>query len=249
MKFLARTFVLCICLLAFHTAVLAQSLVVGISTGYPPYYYEEDGSYTGFCIEAINAVAEQLDIKVQYSAYPWKRMILSAQKGEVDAVMPLFKTDEREKYLIFDGLELAPETNNFFVSKESKISFNDSLDDLTSYRIGVVEGYSYGSRFDDFVFPKKEITKDDKHLLEMFTHSRFDIGVGNRFVVLHYAKLAQIDHTIRFLEPSITKETLYLGFVRKHSNEHFAQEFAEALSSFKESEAYRQLIDKYGIIE
>ena len=244
-----RSIILCICLFAFHTAALGKTIVLGISTGYPPYYYKANGSYTGFCIEVVNGVADQLGIEVQYTAYPWKRLILKAQKGEIDAIMPLFKTDEREKYLIFEGLELAPETNNFFVSSTSNISFNGALEELVPYRIGVVEGYSYGNRFDEFIFPKKEITRDDSHLLEMFSHSRFDVGIGNRFVVLHYAKLLHIQNSIRFLEPSITKEILYLGIVRNRSNNHLAEKFASALGTYKKSEAYHRLIEKYGIIE
>lgn len=247
MKRILHSLLLFLFLLITHTSSLAESRIIGISTGYPPYYYEKDGVLTGFCIEMVNAVAEQLGIEIKYEVFPWMRLIRSARKGHVDAIMPLFRTEERTAFLIFDDLELAPETNNFFAAKTSSISYNQDLEELQPYRIGVVEGYSYGSVFDNFSFHRKEETKNDKHLVEMFIHNRFDVGIGNKFVVLHYAKLLAKENTIHFFEPPITSETLYMGVVRNEANKEFALSFAKTLKSFKASPSYRQLVKKYGI--
>lgn len=79
-----------------------KPLHVGISTGYPPFYFFDDNEKpTGICIEVINHVAKQLNISIQFSSYPWNRMIYNGKEGYVDAIMPLFKTSEREQFLIF----------------------------------------------------------------------------------------------------------------------------------------------------
>jgi len=146
MTLLIRTLLLVLSLLTVTTPVRAETLVIGIIVGYPPYYYKNDDILTGFYIDTINAVARDIGIDVEYKAYPWKRLILSAQKGDVDAIMPLFKTEVREDFLIFKGLELAHEVNHFFTGPDSPVSFNGRLDDLKPYQIGVVGGYSYGKK-------------------------------------------------------------------------------------------------------
>lgn len=248
MTLFIRTIVFVLSLLTVSTTVQAETLLVGISTGYPPYYYKDNKVLTGFCIETINAVARKINIEISYKVYPWKRLILSAQKGDVDAIMPLFKTEEREKYLIFKGLEVAHEINHFFTVAGSPIAFNGKLDDFKSYRIGVVDAYSYGEKFDTFDFPKKKITRDDQHLIEMFMHNRFDIGVGNRSVVQYYAGLSGITQSIQFLDPPIISEILYVGFVKQQNKIGLAQKFAKSLQMFRTTAAYQQLMDKYGII-
>lgn len=249
MTILNRFICILFCLFALHTPAKAEELQIGISIGYPPYYYQNNGELTGFCIELIDAIAKEIDVDVQYKVYPWKRLILNAQQGSIDAIMPLFKTSEREEYLTFNGLGLAPETNQFFTLVDSAISFEGkNLSDLTSYRIGVVEEYSYGESFDSFDFPQKDITRNDAHLVEMFMHNRFDIGVGNRYVVQYFAKLAGIEQTIRFLDPPITQEILYLGFVKKRNVSGVAEKFAHQLQLYKKTPSYDQLINKYGII-
>jgi len=103
-------------------------------------------------------------------------------------------------------------------------------------------------KFDNFDFPNKKITRDDKHLIKMFMHNRFDIGVGNRSVVNYYAGLCGISESIQFLEPPISKEVLYLGFVKKRNKTQLAERFAKSLQSFQTTDAHQQLIDKYGIV-
>lgn len=247
MTLLIRTILVVLILLTVTTSVQAEKLVIGISAGYPPYYYKTDDILTGFCIDTINAVAREIGIDVEYKEYPWKRLIMSAQNSDVDAIMPLFKNEEREHFLIFKGLELAYEANYFFTRPDSPISFNGNLDDLKQYQIGVVGGYSYGKKFDNFDFPNKKITRDDKHLIKMFMHNRFELGVGNRSVVQYYAGLCGIDESIQFLEPPITKEILYLGFVKKRNTIQLAKRFAKSLQGFQKTAEYQQLIDKYEI--
>lgn len=249
MKLFIRTLILLFCLFTFKAPAFATVIVVGISSGYPPYYYEENGKLTGACVDMVNAVARRMDIEVTYKVYPWKRLILNAKKGDVDAIMPLFRTMEREEYLIFNGLELAHETNHFFTADVGSLSYTGNLEDLTSFRIGVVAEYSYGNTFDRFEFPQKVITLDDKHLIEMFMHNRFDIGVGNRYVVRYYADQLGISRTIKFLDPPITEEMLYLGFTRKGNYHDLAQKFGEALQAYKTTIEYRKMSEKYGMTE
>lgn len=247
MKAFIRSVVLLICLCIIPAPLRAAMLVVGISNGYPPYYYQNNGELAGACIDIINSVAQEMGIKVTYKVYPWKRLILSAKKGDVDAIMPLFRTTERDSFLKFDGLELVYEVNQFFTKAGSFKSYSGTFDDMESFRIGVVAEYSYGKRFDSFDFPKKIITLDDKHLIEMFVYDRFDFGVGNKYVVRYYAELAGVAQSVTFIDPPITKEMLYLGFSKQGKQFDLAEKFAKTLQAFKRTVEYRELIDKYGM--
>lgn len=245
MKVLLRSLTVFFFLLSFHMPAKASVLVVGVSVGYPPYYFEKNGVLTGFCIDLVAAIAEEMDMEVRYKEYPWNRLLISAEKGHVDAVMPLFRTKEREVYLYFDGLGLADETNHLFTLKDATISYMGSLDNIAAFRVGVVSGYSYGRDFDSFVFPRKIITKNDKHLVEMLMYDRFDVGVGNRYVVSYYAHQQGLRDSLKFLDPPITKETLYIGFTRKRNQTALAEEFAQALQAYKATAEYQKLMEKY----
>jgi len=238
-------------LILFCVAVKTWGAVItiGVSTGYPPYYFEENGELTGLCVEVVNGVAKEINLGVTYKAYPWKRMLSSARNGHVDAIMPLFRTEEREKFLFFDGLGIASETVHFFSRKESSAVYDGNFENFAAHRIGVVTNYSYGEKFDQFEGFDKKFTLNDKHLVEMFKHKRFDIGLGNKYVTLFYAQQEGIGGDIKFLDPPVTDALLYIGFTKMPNHEELAKQFADALGRFKQTDSYSAIMQKYGVLQ
>ncbi len=223
-------------------------ITIGVSTGYPPYYYMQDGQLVGICIDLADRVADSLGLRISYRHYPWKRLLLNAQRGTVDAIMPLFRTKEREAYLYFEGLALVAEENRFFTWKQAPIVYDGAFEPLQPFTIGVVAGYSYGRRFDAFTGLTTVTTKNDHHLVKMFKHKRFDIGIGNKDVVMFNARQEQIADRIQFLDPAVTKSSLYIGFSEAAAAERLAERFAVALDQLKATPAYRSILEKYGLI-
>ena len=149
------------------TNLSAGELIIGTSTGYPPYYFVENGKLAGVCVEVINQTAQLLGMQTVYKQYPWKRMLHSGKTGKVDAVMPLFKTPERELFLLFPEIEIAMEENSFFTRQDSGIHFSGTFKNIKPYPIGVVADYSYGREFDRAGYLKKITAKNDLNLLQM----------------------------------------------------------------------------------
>lgn len=233
-----------------HNTALAETpeVIIATSTGYPPYYYQtDDNKLSGICVDIIDRVAEKLEIKIVYKQYPWKRMLLSAEKGEIDAVFPLFKTVDREKKLDFGDLVLAFEEVIFFVNKNSPLNSSEKIDEVFNFPIGVVDGYSYGEYFDSKKDIKKVVTQSDYHLMTMFKHRRFEVGIGNRYVVMYNSLQQGIEKDVSFLEPPLTREPLYLAFSKKSKNTHLLDRFDEELRKLRESGEYVQIFKLHGM--
>lgn len=226
-----------------------KEITVGVSTGYPPYYYEHNGELVGVCIDLVNNVAQTLDLKITYKQYPWKRLLYNAQNGHIDAVMPLFRTAERDTFLYMENLDLVDEENSLFTWKNNKIKFDGSFENIQSYKIGVVTGYSYGEKFDRYVNFNKVVTQNDKHLVEMFKHKRFDVGIGSQDVVMFNAKKENIADQIKFLEPHITKDPLYIGFSRVKGLEDLSRQFSAALNRLKSTKEYQVILENNGMVK
>lgn len=224
-----------------------DEITIGVSTGYPPYYYKKNGELEGVCIDLVNRVAKDLGVKIQYQEYPWKRLLGYAEKGLVDAIMPLFRTEEREEFLYFDNLEIAREMNSFFALKNRNIEFNGRYENLHGYKIGVVAEYSYGKMFDDYSEFDKVVTLNEQHLIQMFKHARFDVGIGNKSVISFYAKEENLMDEIIFFLPPVTDDPLYLGFSKKRGKADLHLKFSIVLRKFKQTKEYTELLKKYNI--
>jgi len=227
--------------------VSAGELVVGTSTGYPPYYYLENGVLLGVCVEIINHTAHTLGRTVLYKQYPWKRMLHSGKTGRVDAVMPLFKTPQRDKFLIFPEVPLALEENHFFTHRAAPVRFSGKLTDIAPHSVGVVTDYSYGDAFDSATYLDKIITRNDLNLLQMFKYRRFAVGVGNRHVVRYFADKVGGIHDLVFLEPPLTRSPLYIAFSREKGHTQLAVAFSQALHDFNRTQTYRDILKRYGM--
>ena len=78
-------------------------IVVATSgTLFPASYYDEDDQLTGFDVEVMRAVAEELDMEVEFDVMAFDAMLGGIQSGQVDAaVNDINRTEEREKVVDF----------------------------------------------------------------------------------------------------------------------------------------------------
>jgi polar amino acid transport system substrate-binding protein len=243
-----KTLVIFVSLLALACPAYAEvtQLHIGLSTGYPPFYFFDDNKQpTGICVDIINQVAQAMNISVQYNSYPWKRMLKYGKEGKVDAVMPLFKTDEREQFLTFPGAGLINETNNFFTSSSSTIKYSGKLTDVIDYKIGVIDKYSYGKKFDNTDFTDKTLVKAPEQLIQLVLHKRIELGLGNSKVLSYHANKMDAADKIHFLSPPVTIDPLFIGFSKKRVDQDFVNQFNNQLQKLKESKAYAEIIQAY----
>lgn len=222
-------------------------LHIGISTGYPPYYFfDKEQNPSGICIDIIRHIAQQLHIEVYFSSFPWKRMIYNGKEGIVDAVMPLFKTEERSSFLLFPESSLIQEDNSFFTLKSSKLSYSGNLNDIAEYHIGVIDGYSYGQAFDtNDAIKHKAVTQGEDQLIQLVVNQRVDMGVGNSMVITYLAAQKNLAQKIHFLKPPVVENPLHIGFSKANISPEFVANFSQALEKFKSTDTYREIIRKY----
>jgi len=56
--------------------VRAQVLRVAVPTeNYPPFYYQKNGTVSGFSIEVLQAVAAEMALTLEWHHLPWNRMM------------------------------------------------------------------------------------------------------------------------------------------------------------------------------
>ncbi len=223
-----------------------KHLNVGISTGYPPFYFFTDNNKpAGICIDVINMVTQKMGITVSYTSYPWRRMLLSGEKGTVDAIMPLFSTPEREQFLVFPEVGLIDEDNSFFTTDSNPNSYTGNLAKLKNHKIAVVDNYSYGPDFDHIDFGNKMAVDTTEQLISLVQSGRADLGIGNTHVISYTAKKMNVAKKLKFLSPPVTIEPLFIGFSRVKISPDFVTRFSEKLRKFKMTPAYQQIINSY----
>ncbi len=121
---------------------------------YPPYEYLENGIPTGFNVDIMQALAKELQFPVQIELDDWDIVRQRLEKGEIDMLMGMFYSPERDLSVDFSTPHIMV-TNAIFSRKGSPLH---SLEDLYGKEILVQKGdimhdYALQEKLSSFIFP------------------------------------------------------------------------------------------------
>ncbi len=225
-----------------------QEITIARGQNFPPYHYIDDNNKEqGFVIETILGAAHNMGLKVTFKQYPWSRCINLVKKGDVDAMMNLFKTEERELFMHFENNIIAYETNSFFTLANAKIHYNGDLSAILPKKIGTIRNYSYGEKFDSYIFPKNYPLETEKELINSLINLRCEIIIGNKLTVQELINQMGYKDKIILLKQDVSKDSLYIGFSKAKGHAQLAKQFSKALNEFKSSDEYKNVLQKYSI--
>jgi len=165
--------------------------------------------------------------------------------GQADAMMNLFKTEKRKKFMHFSDNILVYEVNQFFKLKETSLKYNGNLSTLSPFKMGVVRNYSYGAVFDGVKFENLFRLETEESLIQSLVHKRTDIVIGNDIVIEMLTKKLGVKNIVEPLFPIISKEPLYIGFSKARNHKKLSKDFSEALYRLRNSETYKTILRKY----
>lgn len=132
-------------LLAFSISACAgqEELVILTSSGYEPYeMIDENGELIGFDIDLMNAIAEYLEISIEWKDVDFDGIIASLQTNQADAAIAgISPTAERAEVVDFTVVYFSEEGGliNMMVFDPSKVTIT-SLDDLAGLTVGAQLG-------------------------------------------------------------------------------------------------------------
>ncbi len=221
--------------------------VTVVYTDWFPYTWQENGVASGFEIETFKAVMKNMNMEAEFVNYPWQRCLFTLKEGKADALISLLKTPEREEFTIFPENHISLSRTVFFSTSDKNIKFTGSYEELKGLLIGVILGFTYGDAFDKAAYLEKDESRDTEMLLTKVLKARNDLGAENQAVVSASAKKMGVADKIRFLEPPIHTQKLYVGFSKAKDLKKLSEDFSKQLGEFRNSDAYKAILEKYGV--
>ncbi|MCG8313457.1 MAG: ABC transporter substrate-binding protein [Pseudomonadales bacterium] len=223
-----------------------QAIVSG-GTNYPPLTWREDGQ--GKLIGAAVDLSKKLFAEVSITATadeggPWKRVLLRAKRGEVDMLLGVRKTPEREQYLHFLEPVLTPSVQSVFVREDTELKFSEWTD-LSGKAGGIILGASFSTEFDAYADNSLYIeeARSYKQNFEKLSLGRIDYLLGPLMTVrLHLSKEGYNRKIINLKEPLIIIDE-YLAIPKKSECSHYVGQFSERLNQLLEAGEMDTLIE------
>lgn len=203
--------------LAAPAAAQCTRVVFSANPDYPPYHWAEGERIVGASVELTGRILDELGVRWEARFVgPWPRVLKSAEFGEIDLVVSLKPTPEREVYLEFTRSPSFPNPMAVFASHSRPLKF-DSPADLVGKRGGRTAGDRFGDEFDRFA--RQQLTLEDADSLEI-NFNKLAAGRIDYVVTGLYTGRAQLLHgglaeRIAPLPRPVNEGFIHHGFARR----------------------------------
>ena len=108
-------------------------------SNWPPFNYSLNNSPLGFSIDYMNLLASKAGLSIEYiSNFTWDEFLEKIKKNEIDVMLNIAKTENREKYLAFTS-SYAKNIDTIFVKKD--VNNLKSLSDFNGKTLTIIKGF------------------------------------------------------------------------------------------------------------
>lgn len=241
-------FIIIIFLCLFSNAVIAQNIIIA-NTHWPPWrILQKDGTLSGVEIDVLKQLSDDLNLNLISKGCGWNRCLKHMEVGESDIMSGLYKTKEREQYMVF----IEPPYRNshgtcFYQNKNSKKVIN-SYQDLQKITVGVVKNVAYFDSFNRDHKINKHISINDVNQFRLLKGNRVDVVIMNCIGADIYLKNFEGKNSIK-RAPYIYKKIhpVYFAISKKSALLSRKQELSNALQNMLDKNEIEKIMFKYGI--
>ncbi len=250
MKNLMRWFIewmIIVCLWIPMSGFAQETIRLGMNE-FPPYISKDLPGY-GFLPQIISESFALAGIKVEYVFVPWKRAIVTAEKGGLDGTLAWFRTPEREQ-VFYISAPLVDDSQSFFHLKEFPFEWK-TIENLKGITIGATLGYDYGEVFAAAEKTKQikvnRVSTDLQNFKKLF-HKHIMVFPMNTFAgyaILQKKFPPEVVELVTHHPLPLRSQPLHLLLSKKHArNELLIQVFNQRLEILRKSGKYDQLLEK-----
>ncbi|MFC4161031.1 substrate-binding periplasmic protein [Chitinimonas lacunae] len=224
-----------------------RKLVYSANPNYPPFHWSDNGRLLGATVEITERILTELRIpgEARYVG-PWNRVLKAAELGEIDLVLALRRTPDREKFLQFGEAPFSANPSAIFVRRDRRIAYR-RWEDLQPYRGGASLGDRFGEGFDEFM--RHHLTIVPAYNLDRGFHD-LDRGLTDYFVTGYQAGMAYVlgknmEKRLMALQPMVSQGEIHFGFSRHSPCRVLAARFDEKLRQYEREGRTEAILEKY----
>lgn len=207
---------LIVLLLSVPPAV-AETWTVVCEEEFPPYNYTEDGKKTGIDTEIVYAVLKEIGVTPAHDGLPWNRVVAMLDQNQTDLAYQFVGTPERmERYSMVGPIRVGHTV--FAVPVDSALAY-DTLEDLKGKTIGLVQGFSYSTEFNEAGFLNKDVSATNNEILvRKLAAKRYDVIIGDFNTLNFLAARNHLSEQIRFLPKVYQDVPRYVAFPKQRAD-------------------------------
>lgn len=220
---------------------------------YPPFSVTENGKADGFSVELLKAVAEEMDIEIEFKVDKWDTIKNELKDGKLDVLPLVGRTEDREKYYDFTIPYIVMHGNIFVREDNNTIKSEDDLFGKEIIVMGGDNAHEYALRNN---FTEKLVVVDTyPEAFRLLSSGKHDAVLAQSIVgvmLIKDLKLDNIKAVSRVDEDGLMRTKLNLaGFEQKfcfavrEGDKELLEKLNEGLAIVSENGRYQEIYNKW----
>jgi polar amino acid transport system substrate-binding protein len=222
----------------------SDSIEIAVDESNPPFMYKDKGSgdVLGLYPAIVEALFDKVGEDVSVVAYPWKRLLLLSEVGEV-GVAGIYKNSKRQ--LIYDYSDPIYEERIVVFMRHDGVFPFQAVEDLKEKRIGVIRGWSYGDSFDSA--RKNNLFVTENSISDEYNFKKLALGRLDCVLAIDLSgelllqKLELQNDIVASRIPLIVNPT-YIAFSKESNKGNLIQMLNNAITELKAEGDYKDII-------
>lgn len=218
----------------------ALTVTVGANHA-PPYRIVNGGEPSGLHVDIFREIMKRMGWDTHYREAPFRRVLKMIRLGEVDVVLGVLKTPERDELMEFVVPAFPPERRLFLYARDS-----DRIEryaDLYGKTIGVMEGARFFKRFDNDEQLRKEVAPRYENLLLMMEKGRVDVVIVPELVGLYTVR--ELGLSVKVSPFFVPGKRTWIAVARTSPVLEYSDDMRAAFKLIKAEGIYEDLVLKY----
>ncbi len=206
-----------LCFLLAGGGIAEERTIKLVGDKWCPFNCNDHPDHRGILVEKAAAALAEEDSKVEYIEIPWSRAIIGVRDGRYDAIVGAGLSETPDFYFPPEPLAIAH--HSFFTLPSGAWKYQ-GLESLKEIRIGVVQDYSYGGLYEDYIKANQDnesrvvTLRGDQvlpRLVKMLQLGRIDVLVAEKRVLNYHFNSSGRENPLRYAGLA-NEEALYVAF-------------------------------------
>ncbi|MGI0116173.1 substrate-binding periplasmic protein [Zooshikella sp. RANM57] len=248
MKFILLFFLLSLCLQVLAKSCLKDTLIVGWDI-YPPYgYYDKNKQLVGLDIAFLRAVLQQANCHYLIKMITFKRSLIELKKGNIDLMLTVSKTAEREQYAYYSPPYRNEQMRMVIRKGEEKRWPLQHLHDIKKLKMSLAVrlGSYYGKEFAELLSDPEfhDLLIDVEQTIQgikMVATGRADAVLQDVYNLKYRATNLGIWHKLSLHPYIVSSDQVHVMYSKRSVSQQDAQYINQHILAFKKTEAYKTI--------
>jgi PAS domain S-box-containing protein len=220
-----------------------RRLIVGGDYNYPPFeYLDGNGRPAGYNVDLVRAIADELEIAVEFRLGPWDQITRMLEGGELDLIMGMLYSPERDRTFDFSPSHTVHHQVAIGRGRVGA-AVPTTPDGLRGARIAVQAGdIMHGYALDHSLEEDLVVVDSQEAALRLVAEGEVDYALASRIAAMYLIARNGWDNLVVGREGLASHE---YGFAVQEGNGTLLSYFTEGLAVIEDSGEYRRIYDRW----